>query len=141
MYFMVSGSVGVFLWKENNFVCLDIGVEGNFFCDFMSMMSHQPTPLQMMLLEDSQVLRLTKEDYLKLGETEIGMVITKVAAETSFLHKQQQQIDLLTKSPEERYLDLLQTFPEILNRVSQKHIASYLGITPQSFSRLKKRAS
>lgn len=140
MHFMISGSVGVFLWKENNFVCLDIGVEGSFFCDMMSMISHQATPLQLMLLEDSKVLRLTKEDYLELCETEVGSVISKVAAESSFLHKQQQQIDLLTKSAEERYFDLLKSFPQILNRVSQKHIASYLGITPQSFSRLKKKS-
>jgi CRP-like cAMP-binding protein len=104
----------------------------------MSMLSGKATPLQTMLLEDCRLLRLTREDYLKLGETEIGMVLTKTAAENSFMHKQQQQIDLLTKTAQERYDEFLVDFPGIVNRISQKHIASYLGITPQSFSRLKK---
>jgi predicted transcriptional regulator len=61
-----------------------------------------------------------------------------VAAEMSFVGKQQQQIQLLTLSAKERYQILLQVFPNIQNRIAQNHIASYLGITPQSLSRIKK---
>lgn len=139
MYFILRGSAGVFLFKDEHYVCLDIAYENHFFCDMMSMLSGKVTPLQTMLLEDGRLLRLTREDYLKLGETEIGMVLTKTAAEGSFMHKQQQQIDLLTKTAQERYDEFLVGFPGIVNRISQKHIASYLGITPQSFSRLKKK--
>ncbi|MFY0675332.1 MAG: Crp/Fnr family transcriptional regulator [Bacteroidia bacterium] len=138
MYFILQGSAGVFLFKDEHFVCLDIAHENHFFCDMMSLLSNTVTPLQTMMLEDSKVLRLTKEDYLKLGETEIGMVLTKTAAESSFIHKQQQQIDLLTKTAEQRYKEFISNNPGLVNRISQKHIASYLGITPQSFSRLKK---
>ena len=80
MYFLLKGSAGVFLFKEEHYVCLDMAYENHFFCDMMSMLSHKPTPLQTMLLEDSRLLRLTRENYLKLGETEIGMVLTKTAA-------------------------------------------------------------
>jgi CRP-like cAMP-binding protein len=61
----------------------------------------------------------------------------QVSAETSFVEKQQQQIELLTKTAEERYKILLKRFPEIHQRIAQKHIASYLGITPQSLSRIR----
>jgi CRP-like cAMP-binding protein len=68
----------------------------------------------------------------------MGMVIMRISAETSFIEKQQQQIELLTKSAEERYHILSIKYPNIFQRVAQKHIASYLGITPQSLSRIRK---
>jgi len=46
-----------------------------------------------------------------------------------------------TSSPEDRYLHLLETRPDLLNRVPQHHIASYIGITPESLSRIRKRIS
>jgi CRP-like cAMP-binding protein len=137
MYFIVSGSAGVFIEKENNEVCLDLGFENHFFADYMSILTGAPSPLQTIVLENSTLLRLTREDYIKLGQTEMGMILMRAAAESSYMGKQQQQIDLLTKTAEERYLELLQVQPTIINRVAQKHLASYLGITPQSFSRIR----
>jgi len=54
-----------------------------------------------------------------------------------FVEKQQQQIDLLTKTAEQRYQELMNKNPEIIQRIAQKHIASYLGITTQSLSRIR----
>lgn len=137
-YFIISGSAGIFLWKENNFVCLDFGFENHFFGDYMSLLTHGPTPLQTMVLEDSDLLRISADDYRKLGQTPIGNILNRVAAESSYVSKQQQQIDLLTKTAEQRYQELFESNPEMIQRVAQKHLASYLGITPQSFSRIRR---
>ena len=118
-YFILSGSAGIFLWKVNNFVCLDFAFEHSFCCDYMS-------------------VRIKSTDFYKLGLTPVGQIIIQISAETSFIDKQQQQIELLTKTAEERYKILLNKFPNIYNRVAQKYIASYLGITPQSLSRIRK---
>lgn len=136
-YFILEGSAGIFLWKENNFVCLDFAFDHNFCCDYMSLITGEPTPLQLVALEKSDMLRITKSDYAKLGETEIGQVLFRISAEISFVDKQQQQIDLLTKTAEERYSLLTKKFPGIEHRIAQKHIASYIGITPQSLSRIR----
>src|SRR5687768_5648738 len=69
MYFIIQGSVGVFVEKENTDVCLDLGFEGHFFADYMSILTGSPTPVKTITLEQSVVLRLTREDYLKLGQT------------------------------------------------------------------------
>lgn len=61
----------------------------------------------------------------------------RISAETSFIEKQKQQIELLTKTADERYKILQEHFPNIEQRIAQKHIASYLGITQQSLSRLR----
>jgi DNA-binding MarR family transcriptional regulator len=58
------------------------------------------------------------------------------------LAKNQATLDeFKTSSPEERYLNLLRTRPDVVQRVPQHQLASYLGITPQSLSRIRKRIS
>ncbi|MBC6365841.1 Crp/Fnr family transcriptional regulator [Algoriphagus sp. AK58] len=137
-YFIVKGAVGLFLWKENNPVCLDFAFEGQFCSDYMSLLTGEPTPLHMMALEDCLLLRMSKENYFELTKTPTGQILRLVAAEVSFVDKQRQQIELLTKTASQRYHLLLQQFPNIQNRIAQHHIASYLGITPQSLSRIKR---
>jgi len=55
----------------------------------------------------------------------------------SIVEKQQKQIDLLTKTAEQRYEELMNENSQVIQRISQKHIASYLGITTQSLSRIR----
>jgi len=137
-YFIISGSAGLFLWKENNFVCLDFAFENSFCCDYMSLLLKSSTPLQVVALEKCTMVRITSENFYKLGQMPIGQIINQISAESSFIDKQQQQIELLTKTAKERYDILSFRFPNIYQRVAQKHIASYLGITPQSLSRIRK---
>ena len=135
-YFIIKGSVGLFLWRENSSVCLDFAFDRNFCCDYMSLLTKSETPLELVALENCEMLKLQRDEFYNLGKTPMGQVILQVSAETSFVEKQQQQIELLTKTAEERYMALINKFPNIHHRVAQKHIASYLGITPQSLSRI-----
>jgi len=137
--FILKGSAGVFLWKENNFVCLDFAFDHHFCSDYMSFFTNKPTPLQVVALEDCEMLRITATDFKVLTQSPIGSAIRIIAAESAYASKQQQQIELLTKKAIERYEILLQKFPGIYNRVAQSHIASYLGITPQSLSRIRRQ--
>ncbi|MCW3467344.1 Crp/Fnr family transcriptional regulator [Chitinophaga nivalis] len=105
----------------------------------MSILTGRPSPLQTMTLEASSLLRIPREQYLGLLKTTHGPALMRVAAELSFLSKQQQQIDLLTLTAAQRYAFLLQHQPAVVRRIPQKHLASYLGITPQSFSRIRKK--
>ncbi len=140
-YFILKGSAGIFLWKENNFVCLDFAFENSACCDYMSLLTKQPTELEVVALEKSEMIRISSADFYRLGQKSIGQVIMQLTAEASFVEKQQQQIELLTKTAEERYTILQTKFPNIQQRIAQKHIASYLGITPQSLSRLRNLTS
>ncbi|MFN3530114.1 MAG: Crp/Fnr family transcriptional regulator [Bacteroidia bacterium] len=137
-YFILEGSVGLFLWKENNYVCLDFAFEQQFCADYMSLLTKQPNPLQLMALEKSSFLRMPVAEYDALTRLPMGQLIRLVAAEMSFIDKQQQQIELLTMPARVRYEALLQKFPNIQNRIAQHHLASYLGITPQSLSRIRR---
>jgi DNA polymerase elongation subunit (family B) len=113
-------------------------VGGHFIGDYMSLLTGVSTPLEIKTLDASTVYRISRDNYMQLGQTDIGNTLMRIAAESSFISKQQ-QIDLLTKSAKQRYEELSLQFPHIEMRVAQKYLASYLGITPQSLSRLRKQ--
>lgn len=140
-YFILSGSCGSFVWKENNFICTDLVLENNFFADDLSLITGKPSPTELVALEKSKLLRISRENIEALKKTPIGSVLFLAGEQNTTVQKQQQQIEMMTKSAEERYLDLLNNRPEIIQRIHQKHIASYLGITTQSLSRIKKKLS
>jgi hypothetical protein len=59
--------------------------------------------------------------------------------EKSFTEQQQLMTSYQTDSPEQRYLKLLKSRPDLFQRVSQYHMASYIGVKPESLSRIRKR--
>lgn len=139
---IIKGSAGIFLWKENSTVCLDLCFENEFFGDYMSFLTQKPTELYTQAIERTELLSISYSDLNELYmSSDIGLNIGRVASESLFIHKQTQQIDLLMLTAEERYVKLLERQPEIVQRTPQKHIASYLGITPESFSRIRKKIS
>lgn len=140
-YFILEGSGGVFIWKDSNYVCLDLMYEEEFFADYMSLITDAPSPLQTIALENSMMLQISKHKIQELKQGGFGQLIFLISAESSYVEKQQQQIDLLLKTAEERYVELLQHQPKIIQRTPQKHIASYLGITTQSLSRIRKKVA
>ena len=72
-------------------------------------------------------------------ETEIGNKIGRLASEDLFLKKSKRELSLLTETAEQRYLNLFSEQLHLLKQVPLKYIASYIGITPQSLSRIRKR--
>ncbi len=136
--FILKGSGGILLWKNNNFVCIDLCYDEDFFVDYMSFLTQQPTPLEIITFEPTELFRISKTNFDKLSHnTDFGDRICRFAAEALFIHKQQQQTDILVKTAKERYAELQAKQPQIIQRTPQKYIASYLGITPQSLSRIR----
>lgn len=138
-YFLLEGASGLFVWKENSYACMDIFLEHSFFADDISLSTGKPTPIEIIALEHSTVLRISKANIDKLKQLPMGNMLFQVADENAVVEKQKVQIEMMTKTAEERYADLLNNRPELLQRIHQKHIASYLGITTQSLSRIRKK--
>lgn len=136
-YFILRGSGGVLLWNRNNFICIDISYENEILCDFMSFLQQTPSPIEVITFEDSELLRMSKTHYDKLTQSGIGADISRACSDALFMHKQQQQIDILTKTAKERYTELQHRQTHLLQKIPQKYVASYLGITPQSLSRIR----
>ncbi|AXT19242.1 Crp/Fnr family transcriptional regulator [Flavobacteriaceae bacterium AU392] len=136
---ILEGSGSIQLWNENNYKCLDLTYDLEKFGDYTSFITRQSTPLETILLEDSKLFQIPYYNFQKmLSESPVGEKITRIMTEVFLIEKQQQQINLLTKTASERFLELKEQVPNLLNRTPKKSIASYLGITPQSLSRITK---
>lgn len=134
---ILKGSGGNLIWNKNNFVCIDIAFENEFLFDFMSFSLQKPTPIEVKIFEDATVFRISYQNFQQtMVSGSFGEKITRLVAEVSYIEKQQQQIDLLTKTAKSRYIEQLQT-RKGLEKIPLKYLASYLGITPQSLSRIR----
>jgi signal-transduction protein with cAMP-binding, CBS, and nucleotidyltransferase domain len=134
---LLKGSGGNLIWNKNNFVCIDISFENDFLMDYMSFTLQEPTPIEVRLFEDSTVFRIPHQRFQQLLQYgNYGEKVTRLVAEASFIEKQQQQVDLLSKTAKQRYLELINVKKGI-DRIPLKYLASYLGITPQSLSRIR----
>lgn len=138
---VVSGSAALFVAKEEKDICINLTYENAFFTDYSSFLSQQPTAIQAQALEDCLFysIEYRQLNYL-YGKSMQGMSIGKIFAEQAYLRKQQEQILLLTQTPLERYRNLLHQRPDIFQRTPLKIVASYLGLTPESLSRIRKKA-
>ena len=139
LHFIIKGSAGSFVWKDNNAVCLDLLYENDFLSDYMSLLTQKPSPIYIQAIENIDVVSITGEQLQRVyHHVPMAERVGRIAAESLFIHKQMQQIDLLTLTAEQRYQKLLDRQPQIILRTPQKHIASYLGVTPESFSRIRR---
>lgn len=137
---VVSGSVGLFVWNGKKDICINLLYEKSFMSDYLSFLKQEPSGIKTEALEDCTLWSICYPDLNELyARNETGLRIGKAIAEILFLRKQQEQINLLTLTPEQRYLGLITQRPEIFQRTPLKIIASYLGLTAESLSRLRKR--
>ncbi|KQC00826.1 Crp/Fnr family transcriptional regulator [Pedobacter sp. Hv1] len=139
--FVESGTMRSYYINENgiekNF---DFYFDRNFFTDYESILCNTKSNLNIQALEETKILLLNKEDLQKLYLKEAyWQEFGRVMAERIFLNAKKRIEDLLYYSPERRYTNLLKEAPLVFEKIPQKLIASYLGITPQSLSRIRNR--
>lgn len=141
LYYIIEGSGGVFSLKCNKMVCLELCYEKEFFGDYSSLLLGVPSPLETQVLEYSYLLKIPFQALQTFYEQQGSLLkekIGRMAAEYLYIAKQQQLLDLQTLTAEERYCQLLVRQPQVLQRTPVKYIASYLGITPESLSRIRR---
>ena len=107
-----------------------------------SVMNNLPSNNTVQALEDSELVILTKEAFDIIAvKCPVFIKITNLITAKGYAHILQDEQNKRIKSPDRLYLDLMEKRPFIFNRVPLKHIASYLGIKPESLSRIRKRIS
>ena len=140
-YFVNAGLLRSFNINDNivehvmSFAC-----EGWWISDMYSLLSQKPSNLFIEVLENAEVVILSKENQEQLYH-EIPKLerFFRILTENSLVANQERLMDNLSLTAEERFEKFCRKYPTLIQKVSQKQIASYIGVTPEFFSKMKAR--
>jgi CRP-like cAMP-binding protein len=114
--------------------------ENSILASYSAMLYQAPSFFAIQALEDSQVLETPYQDWLLLKSTNRFWDLFLIRMlEKGFCIKEKRERDLLLLDAETRYKNFLTEFPGLENRLTQQIVASYLGIKPESLSRIRKK--
>lgn len=121
---------------------IQFAIEDWWVSDLHSFLTGLPADTNIDALQDSEILLLEKSAREELLNNCPKMErFFRLLIEANHVATHQRIADNLSASAEERYLKFIKTYPKLFELVSQNQIASYLGITPQSLSRIRKELS
>ncbi|MGB4771868.1 MAG: Crp/Fnr family transcriptional regulator [Chitinophagaceae bacterium] len=141
-YFVAEGCLRMYKIDEKGSThVLQFAAENQWILDLGSFHSVQPSELIIDALENTVALQINRDDlialYLRAPKFDR---IFRVLLENSYVRLQERLLQTISSTAEARYQRFLNGYPQLVNRLSQIQIASYLGITPEFLSRLRNRS-
>ena len=138
IYFIEKGVARIYYYKNGKEITEWIALDGQFFLSITSFFQRIPSHLIIQTIEPSVVFGIHHDDFMKLADKhhDIERLLRKMV--TSSLILSQVRMDSIQfESAQQRYERLLQTTPQIVQRVPLTYIASFLGITLETLSRIR----
>ncbi len=139
LYFIVEGVARSFFYKEEKEICLEFFFTGSLFSSYASFLDQMPSDLNYEALTPLATMRIHYDDLQNIFKKNpkfdrLGRIMT----EEVFKKSSERVCDLLSLSATERYQKLLNAYPQYVQNIPLKYLASYLNITPESLSRIRK---
>ncbi len=127
---------------DDNEVTFDFAFANSFFSAYPSFLIQESTDWNIQTLTPTVLWRISYSDLqLIYAQTLVGEKIGRLATEDLFVTAAKRKIALLTNTAEELYLMLFKEHLHLIQHIPLKYLASYIGITPQALSRIRKRIS
>lgn len=140
MYFVVDGAVRIYHLKDDVDVTVAFSYTGHFAGEANSFVSRKPGVFYVLAESDCHMLRLSYEQSQKLYDKYKAMErYGRRFMEDLMVGRNLRNVEMLAHTAEERYLRMWQQSPHCFQLFAQKHLASYLGMTPETFSRIKRK--
>ena len=138
IYFVEKGLLRGYYFEEDKEITNWFAQDSEFATNLFSFITNKPSNEYIQALEDCELIKLSQETlqslYVKFPETErLGRIIT----ENYYIKLESRLLRIRFKTAKERYLKLCETNPSLLQRASLGQIASYLGITQETLSRIR----
>jgi CRP-like cAMP-binding protein len=138
IYYINKGTARIYYYKDGIDITESFAFENNIIARVESLFTGNPSRKAIQILEDSEIVAINATQLFKLYDTypEIERLFRKIF-EVAYVDTVNRIEGIQFHSAEERYNALLLEEPNILKKVPLKHIASYLGITQVSLSRIR----
>ena len=138
--FIQSGILRIFVETEDKEVTQWISTKGFFITDVSSLVFESPARFTIQALTDTALLTITRDDYNRIGKSiPLWYQFEKRFIALYFTMLEDRIFRHLSMTSEERYHHFFEQNKEIFNQVPLQYIASMLGMTPETFSRIRKK--
>ena len=139
--FIVNGLVRIYITKKGEEQsCIDFSKEGEFITVYESFLQKGISTQSIQAIEDTTLLVINNNDLQNLYQNiPNGDKLGRIVIEKRFIELAKQLYSIYLHNSEQRYLHFVKTYPDLLQRVPQYYIASFVGVKPQSLSRIRKR--
>ncbi len=135
-----SGCVRLFYNIEGNEKTVQFFLKDSWHTDYSSFLTGEPSLENVQAIEDGVIVQFTKTDITNLYNLYPSIErLGRIMAENAFVSLLKLNNMNSNEEPEQRYLNLIKQRPEVVAKIPQHYIASYLGLQPQSLSRIRKR--
>jgi CRP-like cAMP-binding protein len=138
IYFVKNGSVRAYILEDGFEQNIRFGYKGNLIVAIDSFFTNKPTQFYIQALKKTEVLIIKKEKVDAYVNNALISQKWVAILENLIVQQLDREIDLLTNSPKERFLRVAARSPQLFQEISNKHIANYLRMSPETLSRLKK---
>jgi CRP-like cAMP-binding protein len=138
--FIKTGFLRIYANTERKEVTQWISYQGYFLTDLASLMFHAPARWNIQALTDCELYTISSEDYRKIGHLVPEWdKLEKLFLSKCFVTLEERVFSFLSMTAEERYMALFNHAPELFNQVPLIYLASMLGMTPETLSRIRKK--
>lgn len=139
IYFVEEGSLRVYILDENEERTIRFGYQNNILVSLDSFLTEKPSEFVIQALKKTRVKVIPKKKFMEfIYRDENNLKLWAKILEDLVIQQIEREKDLLVSSPKERYERVLRRSPILFQEVSNRHIANYLRMTPETLSRLKK---
>lgn len=140
LYFMNKGIVEMTIKSYMTEKIIDFFFANELFCGYTSFLDQLPTDVQITTLMDCEIEVLKRKDLLPAYEYSLeANIFGRISTEKGYVRKSDREKNLLTKTAEERYEEMFRTHSDYISFIPVNKIAKYLGIHPESLSRIRKK--
>lgn len=138
--FICNGLFRFYQLKDGLEITSDFAFEKSFITSYTSLITREPSKVAVQALENSVLLTISYEKLTEYyNEKQKYERIGRLLAEQAFMQNERHLLSFLSDSAEERYKNLIDTAPYFIQKIPLVHIASYLGIKPETLSRIRKK--
>jgi len=138
-YYVHDGVIRGYILNNGNEISIGFSYNGDYSGAFDSFLDQKPTDFFLETITDVQMLRIHFNDLMKLFDQFKSMERWgRIFNANALIAMARRQVEVRAYSAEEKFERLATDSPHIFQLVPQKHLASYLGMTPETFSRLRK---
>ena len=140
LYLIRKGCLRLFFYNEGKDITFQFFFEGDFVASFDSLYKRTPSLFYLESIEPTELTAIRREDFYNQINNNLSLRQLHEEKLIDRFHAYQQLfLSRIKNTPQQRYEELLKEYPNIIQRVPQHYIASYLGITPVSLSRIRNR--